>query len=75
MVKFNTASFLPALTEIAIANKACLNPKNNLGELALCGGLVLNIDYHEAVTVETIQLSGLIRNKLSLQIGDQIDCE
>lgn len=74
MVKFNTASFLPALTEIAIANKACLNPKNNLGELALCGGLVLNIDYHEAVMVETIQLSGLIRNKLSLKIGDQIDC-
>lgn len=74
MVKFNVNGFLPALSSIAIANKACLNPTNNMGELMLCGGLVLNVDYNEAVAVGTIQLSGIVRNKLSLKLGDQIEC-
>ena len=72
-MRLNVAEYLPALRQIAVDNKVCLNPKNNLGELAICGGMIFNISYHEAVQVETIQMSMIFRTKLDLKIGDQIE--
>lgn len=73
MVKLVVDNYLPSLSQHAINNKVCLNPKNDLGEVIMCGNLVLNTMYTEVVTIDTIQISSLFRNKLSLKLGDSIE--